>query len=884
MALSLSLKCSIFAQNIVQATQFFDIKALWTTVYTDIPWKAASRALHKAGRLASAATWRTPACHRNPRCINSMTYIALIAGIMRAGSVPFPLSPRNPPAAIAHLLRTSGCKSWFVSSEPSTLELASFDFDELFEKEGADWTPLPVLKAVDPQGPCLILHSSGTTLLPKVVIWTHKMMREYGTFLTNGDVEPCGQVLSAHGLPIYHIMGAGLISWMVMSGLILSFYSPREGVAAMLNPDNALSNITDTKCTLAFCVPTFLESWASDPKGVQVLKSLKSIVFGGGPLKPDVGDMLLHEKVNISSSYGMTETGGMTLTFPSQPPKEGWEWMQFSPHVQPAFIPIEDDRDMFRLVIKQNPSHTLAVCNHLIDGVGALDTNDLVIRHPQNEALFKIFRSFCTGEKTNPIPIETMLVEDPSVDSALMFGRQQFQPGVIITPSPEEVFDPADKQRLEEYRNKIWKTVADTNEISPRHSRIFREMILVAHPNKPFEYTAKGTLRRAAILSAYEAEISNAYKPVDEASQIDNTMAIGSSLESVTSFIRGLLHKLVKPGAQDTDNIFELGADSLTAISIQNSILLALKKSRIPNAAIRALPSNFVYRFPSIHALSDLLHVTISVDSPASSSPAETQDDDDEKEEVFDWSDASLASTTVVKLRKGKGEIPLIALPGGGGFILHFKTFPETFRTAEERPRGPYRLAAYSSSSLLLLILAKLFEDNGDEIVQLAMMDHFPTAFFTALPENIRFDASDPTCRADFIRLSGRSMLRLLPPDSGLDISEFQAVFDGRPTSALYVHTLYASIAPSFGLVFDFIAQFSDEEQLVQWMRQVKTQLIVYFASEGVCTVIREMSGEVNEDLGARRCFPNVKIIPFEAGHFDLLEKEEFVSSIQHDF
>jgi len=283
----------------------------------------------------------------------------------------------------------------------------------------------------------------------------------------------------SHGLPIYHIMGAGLIPWMVMSGITIALYPPREVAAVTLSPDYALSSIIHTRCSMAICVPTFLESWVSERKGVEALRVLKAIIFGGGPLKPDVGNMLLSENINIAPFYGTTEIGGVSLIFSSRPPKEGWEWMQLAPHIQPTFVPVEGN--MFRLLVKQNPRHTLAVVNDFIDGVPAMDTNDLVVCHPENKTLFKIFGRFddqithSTGEKTNPIPIESMLVKDTLISSALVFGRLQSQLGVIITPSPHEVFDPSDKERLAEYKNKIWDTVVTTNDVVPRHSRIFKE-------------------------------------------------------------------------------------------------------------------------------------------------------------------------------------------------------------------------------------------------------------------------------------------------------------------------------------------------------------------------------------------------------------------------
>ncbi len=43
-----------------------------------------------------------------------------------------------------------------------------------------------------------------------------------------------------------------------------------------------------------------------------------------------------------------------------------------------------------------------------------------------------------------------------------------------------------------------------------------------------------------------------------------------------------------------------------------------------------------------------------------------------------------------------------------------------------EQPHGPYRLASYSATSILLIVLVKLFEDNGDTVLQAVMLDHFP--------------------------------------------------------------------------------------------------------------------------------------------------------------
>ena len=44
----------------------------------------------------------------------------------------------------------------------------------------------------------------------------------------------------------------------------------------------------------------------------------------------------------------------------------------------------------------------------------------------------------------------------------------------------------------------------------------------------------------------------------------------------------------------------------------------------------------------------------------------------------------------------------------------------------ELRPNGPYRSGAYSAGVFIGLGLARLLEENGDEIIQLSLIDHFP--------------------------------------------------------------------------------------------------------------------------------------------------------------
>ena len=90
--------------------------------------------------------------------------------------------------------------------------------------------------------------------------------------------------------------------------------------------------------------------------------------------------------------------------------------------------------------------------------------------------------------------LEHILTQDPHIKTALIFGRGRFNIGVLIEPTEQSKFDPADQEKLIEFRNKIWydisfraigvsliltpcrPTVERMNEFAPQHSRLFKEV------------------------------------------------------------------------------------------------------------------------------------------------------------------------------------------------------------------------------------------------------------------------------------------------------------------------------------------------------------------------------------------------------------------------
>ena len=110
-----------------------------------------------------------------------MTYVTTEVGILRAGFAVFPISPRNSPEAVAHLLKMTGAHHLLVGGEPMLQKLAAASlellragdhpevfqsgmpcFEDLYSYDSPDseFKHYPPVK-FNRNATSLILHSSG---------------------------------------------------------------------------------------------------------------------------------------------------------------------------------------------------------------------------------------------------------------------------------------------------------------------------------------------------------------------------------------------------------------------------------------------------------------------------------------------------------------------------------------------------------------------------------------------------------------------------------------------------------------------------------------------------------------------------------------------------
>ncbi|KAI0631526.1 acetyl-CoA synthetase-like protein [Trametes polyzona] len=609
-----------------------------------ITYSAANRAMDRAARYVLAglnSDGTAPKAGENPPIVaifantDTITYFCTAVGVLRSGCALFLISTRNGAAGVTDMLQRTGAAQILISRDAilrgmagEALSKLSDDiratvrdmpvFEDLFPADGnvtdqAYEADVKLPDTYDPEALAIILHSSGSTGHPKPIRWPHKRLSLFAKGPTYCE-DTSRSIMGCHGTPMFHGLGAFMFGTSPITGYVVAAFKPASP-PTFPTPDAVWQGIVATKSDFTWTVPSFVEEWARDPEKVEVMKRMRGVLFGGAPLNQEVGDALASQGVNLFTVYGLTEVGLVNIFVRENP---GMDWPYFAPipFYPLKFLPHGDNQ--YELVILSRPDMPLPVINTQIDGQDGYATSDLVVPHPTKPGLWRIYGRadeqimLSNGEKTNPLPLEKIINQDPHLRCSVMFGRGRFQNGIIVEPQPEFAIDPSNPKEVEEFRNKIWPSIERANEYAPQHSRIFKEMILVASPSKPFQFNMKGLPRRSIILGEYEHEIEALYRDVEESAQGDLRPPEDWDEGSTLNFIRAVVEGALRRSIGDDDDIFRNGGDSLQATWIRNTITRAVRETDA--SAAKRLPPNIVFRAPTISAIAKIVYSTINND------------------------------------------------------------------------------------------------------------------------------------------------------------------------------------------------------------------------------------------------------------------------------
>ncbi|KAL1718563.1 hypothetical protein EV715DRAFT_291171 [Schizophyllum commune] len=567
-------------------------------------------------------------------------YQAVTVGLMKAGLVPFPISPRLSPAAVANLMRASNCHR-LVATQQTLQTLISGVEKELGARHALKIDEMPALnliyprlaeeKATDafepypealtppkPEDMELYLHSSGSTGFPKAIGHTYASLAGWSRLAIMQDIRRVQPRMrfAAHMLPAFHTFGVCLhLLAPLYGGAEIALYKPvaktPTDVPPPPTPESQLEAARACCCTAMLVVPAYIHQWAEDPTAVEYLKTLQVLGFGGGPLSEAVGDGLSAAGVRLRSGYGATEFGGPSHIIPTHEEDwKEWSWIEIDTNAALEWEKQSDGTEELIIPAVAGHWHQPAVLN--MEDRPGYATNDLFIRHPTKPYLRKVVGRkddvivHSTGEKTVPAPMEGVIITSPMIRTAIMFGRGRDEAGILVEPVPNHQIDVDDDVQVAAFRNAIWPIIEEANRGAPAYSRIFKELILVTRDKKPLPRTEKGTVMRRLALQMYQEEINKIYEVIESHTQTGEKGVeppASWNAPAIAEWLAGHVRDVTGRDMDHAVDLFEQGFDSLNATVLRLRLLGALKSDPLAAPAGLEISQNVVYQQPTIDKL-----------------------------------------------------------------------------------------------------------------------------------------------------------------------------------------------------------------------------------------------------------------------------------------
>lgn len=233
---------------------------------------------------------------------SGLHYILTLLGLSRLGYAVLLLSTRLPSPAISRLLELADCNKVLTTDgfHPVLAEVQRNRDVEVIEiLAHADYYNVDAPEVIRSYNPdkeirkiAIIIHSSGSTGLPKPIYLTHGNC--LAAFATNLDMRA---LITS---PLFHSQGFYETFRSIYSGKPIYYCN----YALPLTKQNLTSMIDHVKPDLLHCVPYVLKLLAETEEGVRCLANLKTVLFGGSACPDDLGDRLVRNGVQLVANYG----------------------------------------------------------------------------------------------------------------------------------------------------------------------------------------------------------------------------------------------------------------------------------------------------------------------------------------------------------------------------------------------------------------------------------------------------------------------------------------------------------------------------------------------------------------------------------------------------
>lgn len=245
---------------------------------------------------------------------NSLSYCALIFGIMRAGGIVLPLNMRYTSHELAEILEDTTPEFVFADEERiskfETLNVKAFPLEDVDTVRGGS-AAIPGYQ-LEQDSPVVIISTSGSTAKPKGVVFTHRTMTGY---VASAGIEDAS--LSAGSrviVPAPLSTSAGFVQLIHYSLLGCTlFFLP------VFEPKLFLQVLLEEKINGFGAVPVFFEAISKLPDFETAdFSNITMATSGGAPVTQDLQDIWMKKGIVVRQIYGQTECGGNATIMPTE--------------------------------------------------------------------------------------------------------------------------------------------------------------------------------------------------------------------------------------------------------------------------------------------------------------------------------------------------------------------------------------------------------------------------------------------------------------------------------------------------------------------------------------------------------------------------------------
>ncbi|KIX96004.1 uncharacterized protein Z520_08259 [Fonsecaea multimorphosa CBS 102226] len=516
-----------------------------------------------------------------------LRYSIVVMAAMKTGHKTFLPSPRNSMAAFNSLLSGLDCQIIVtVSPEPPIVsaitaerEMKKLNLPSLFDLLDKVNVPrYPYDKTFEEArwDPILVLHTSGSTGIPKPLTYTNEFVSSIAKNISL--IPPEGfrslDVYVRTGLffiflPPFHIAG------IAFSLIVPIFCDDAIPIYPLSGSPPTVADLLEarnhTHADWAFVAPVMVDEIGKTSALLESFSAKFTHLFYSGGAVPKISGDAVAARMGLYQILGSSECASFPLIRDAEDQScNQWDCVQIHPAVNAQFQHRFGSLHELVLVRKDDLLVHQPVFWHFPEQQ-AYETRDLFEQVSPNIWLHRSriddIIVFLNGEKTNPISFEQEVGRHPEVRSALVAGMQRFEATLLV-----ELLDHAKSLADGEAAlvNRIWPTVEEANKVTPSHARVAKSKIIIIDPLMPMPRAGKGTVQRQAtwnlyaqkLEAVYDADENGGAQPPSEDITIMNDDEI---LKVVQESVTGTMHRdTVEVG----DGFFDLGMDSLMVLRL----------------------------------------------------------------------------------------------------------------------------------------------------------------------------------------------------------------------------------------------------------------------------------------------------------------------------